>query len=85
MRNSVVLPAPFAPMMPTMPPRGMLHESVVDQQPVAIAFADVVQLDDLFAEPRTGRDVQLGRFRCAACTSFDISSSKRARRALLLA
>ncbi len=26
MRNSVVLPAPFGPMMPTMPPRGRLKE-----------------------------------------------------------
>jgi hypothetical protein len=39
MRNSVVLPAPFGPMMPTMPPGGSLKRQVVDQQPVAVALA----------------------------------------------
>ncbi len=38
----------------------MLNESVVDQQPVAISFADVLQFDDLLTEPRSRRYVQLG-------------------------
>jgi hypothetical protein len=35
MRNSVVLPAPFGPMMPTMPPAGSekLSESISSRSP----------------------------------------------------
>jgi hypothetical protein len=37
MRNSVVLPAPFGPMTPTMPPAAA-ERQVVEQQPVAEAL-----------------------------------------------
>jgi hypothetical protein len=46
MRNSVVLPAPFGPMMPTMPP-------------VAVALGQALRLDDLVAQVGAGRDVDL--------------------------
>ena len=39
--NSVVLPTPFGPMIPTMPPRGMLKVQAVDEHPVAEALAQV--------------------------------------------
>ena len=58
-RNSVVLPAPLAPITPTMPPRGSENDEVLDQQPVAEALAQVLGLDDDVAEPRPGRDVDL--------------------------
>ena len=38
-RNSVDLPAPFGPMMPTIAPGGTLKREVVDQQAVAEALA----------------------------------------------
>ena len=59
MRKSVVLPAPFGPMTPTIPPAGSEKYSSVDQQPVAVALDDVAGLDDDVAEPRPGRDVDL--------------------------
>ena len=37
--NSVVLPTPFGPMMPTMPLRGKRERQVLDQHPVAEALA----------------------------------------------
>jgi hypothetical protein len=38
MRNSVVLPAPFGPMMPTMPPAGRLKlkDSIKSRSPKAL-------------------------------------------------
>ena len=65
MRNSVVLPAPFGPMTPTMPPRGSLKSRFVEQQPVAERLADAVGLDDHVAEARAGRDDDLERSRAA--------------------
>ncbi len=38
MRNSVVLPAPLGPMMPTMPPGGSLKDRPSIEQAVAIAL-----------------------------------------------
>ena len=39
--NSVVLPAPFGPMTPTMPPRRQVEVQAVDQQRVAEPLAQV--------------------------------------------
>jgi hypothetical protein len=71
-------------MMPTMAPGGTLKLRVVDQQAVAEGLADAVELDDLVAEALAGRDEDfLG---LVALLVFDADiSSKRARRALLLA
>jgi hypothetical protein len=53
-RKSVVLPAPFGPMMPTIPDRGQRERQVLDEQPVAEALPQVLDLDDLVAEARPG-------------------------------
>src|SRR3972149_2902243 len=54
MRNSVVLPAPFGPMMPTMPPRGRLNDrlSISSRSPKLLLrpFASTTR------SPRRGRD-----------------------------
>ena len=44
-------------MMPTMRARRQLEAQVVDQQPVAEALAQVLDLDHEVAEARPGRDV----------------------------
>ena len=71
MLNSVDLPAPFGPITPTMPPGGSLKE-VVDQQIVAVAFLQMVEVDHVLAE--TFRD---GMVICATvfCLAFAILSS----------
>jgi hypothetical protein len=46
MRNSVVLPAPLAPMTPTMPPGGSLN----DRSSIAVAFLEMVEVDDVLPE-----------------------------------
>ena len=51
MRNSVVLPAPLGPITPTMPPGGSLKREIVDQQPVAEALRQMLEVDDVVAEP----------------------------------
>ena len=61
MRNSVVLPAPLAPITPTMPAGGQRERQVLDQQPVAEALAQAVGLDHHVAEARARRDVDLDR------------------------
>ena len=58
-RNSVVLPAPLGPMIPTMPEPRQRERQVLDEQPVAVALAQALDLDDLVAEPRPGRDRDL--------------------------
>ena len=61
MRNSVVLPAPFGPITPTMPPGGSLKErsSISSRSPKPLLRPS--RLDDHVAEPRPGRDVDLDR------------------------
>ena len=87
MRNSVVLPAPFGPMMPTMAPGGSLKRQVVDQQPLAEGLAQVRDLDHEVAEPRARRDVDLVRLVAAPGIRREDSSSNcaQARLALRLA
>ena len=46
-------------MIPTMPGLRQRERQVLDEQPVAVALAQVLDLDDLVAEPRTGRDGDL--------------------------
>ena len=57
--NSVVLPAPLGPMMPTMPAGGSENDEVVDQQAVAEALRQALDLDDGVAEALAGRDGDL--------------------------
>ena len=59
MRNSVVLPAPFGPITPTMPPGGSLKERSSIRSRVAEALADVARLDDHVAEPWARRNGDL--------------------------
>src|SRR5665213_2045332 len=47
MRKSVVLPAPFGPMMPTMPPGPRLGETVIDASHVAKAYGDNLLIEDM--------------------------------------
>ena len=55
MRNSVVLPAPFGPITPTIPPGGSVERQVLDEEPVAEALLHVLGADDDVAEPRARR------------------------------
>ena len=57
-RKSVVLPAPFGPITPTIPPGGRVAQ-ILDQQSVAVALRDAVGLDHDVSEPRAGWDVDL--------------------------
>ena len=59
MRNSVVLPVPFGPMMPTMPPAGRRNDKSSIKQPVAVALVECLGLDDQFAQRLAGRDLNL--------------------------
>ena len=58
-RNSVVLPAPFGPITPTMPPRGSVKSRSSIEQQVAVALAQIARFDDDVAETRAGRNVDL--------------------------
>ena len=58
-RSSVVLPAPFGPITPTIPPRGRLKLRSSISSAVAVRLAQAVGLDHDVAEPRTGGDVDL--------------------------
>ncbi len=40
-------------------PRGQLEGHILNQQPVAIALADIFRLDHQIAKPRPGRDIDL--------------------------
>ncbi len=53
------MPAPFGPMMPTMPPGGSLTCQIVDQEIVAKAFAQMLEVDDVLPEPLGDRDDDL--------------------------
>ena len=55
------MPAPLAPITPTMPPGGSLNDEVLDQQAVAEALLQVVGLHHHVAEARARRDVDLDR------------------------
>ena len=57
MRSSVVLPAPFGPMMPTMPPAGRrkFTFSKITRSPYDLL--EVLALDDHVAQPRPGRNL----------------------------
>ena len=57
MRNSVVLPAPFGPMMPTMMPPRRHEIEILDEQVVAVALLQVPRLDNDVAEPWARGDV----------------------------
>ena len=57
---SVVLPAPFGPITPTMPPGGNEFEPLNERAAVE-AFLDVIRLQHDAAEPRPGRDLDLRR------------------------
>ena len=62
MRNSVVFPAPFGPITPTMPPGGKREGHVFNQQIVAISLAHFVSFDHDVAQTRPGRNVNLQIF-----------------------
>ena len=84
MRNSVDLPAPFGPMMPTMAPGGILNDrlSISRRSPKPL----VTSSNSITSLPRrsaTGMKISWVSLRF--WYSYDASSSKRARRALLLA
>ncbi len=59
MRKSVVLPAPFGPITPTMPAGGSENVRSSKSEPVAEALRQPVRLDHDVSEPRTRRDVDL--------------------------
>ena len=59
MRNKVVLPAPFGPITPTMPPGGNLKVEIVDQQIVAKALGQVIEIDHVLTEPLGHRNGDL--------------------------
>jgi hypothetical protein len=59
MRNSVVLPAPLGPMTPTMAPLGSSNERLSNSSLSPKPLLELFRLDDLVAEPRAGRDVDL--------------------------
>jgi hypothetical protein len=61
MRNSVVLPAPFGPTMPTMPPGGSLKDRPVHQELAVIGLGQALGLDHHAAEARARRDDDLRR------------------------
>ncbi len=63
MRNSVVLPAPFGPMTPTMPPGGSLKVRSSISRLSPIALGEPVEVDDVLAEPLGHRDDDLRRGR----------------------
>ena len=46
-------------MIPTIPERGSRKRQVLDEQPIAEALAQPIDLDHLVAEPRPGRDGDL--------------------------
>ena len=52
MRNSVVLPAPFGPITPTMPPGGSLKERSSISSLSPKPFSKLIGLDHHVAEPR---------------------------------
>ncbi|WDT78470.1 MAG: hypothetical protein MPW14_14825 [Candidatus Manganitrophus sp.] len=85
MRNSVVLPAPFGPMMPTMAPARQLEAQVVDQQPVAVALAQIDRFDHLVAEARAGRDEDFLGLVARLRSRSTPAPRSALRRALLLA
>jgi hypothetical protein len=59
--KKVVFPAPFGPMMPTMPGARQVERQPVDEQPVAEALAQVARDHHVVAEPRRRRDHDLVR------------------------
>ena len=63
MRNSVVLPAPFGPITPTMPPGGSLNERSSISSLSPKPFERCVEIDDIVAEPLGDRDDDLRRRR----------------------
>ena len=58
-RKSVVLPAPLAPMIPTIPALGSENDRSSIRILVAVALAQALDLDDRVAEARPGRDGDL--------------------------
>ena len=57
MRNSVVLPAPLGADDADDAAGRQLEGEFVDQQIVAVAFLEMVEVDDVLAEPLGGRNV----------------------------
>ncbi len=55
----MVLPAPFGPMTPTMPPRGRLKLRVLDEEFLPETLAEVAGLDHQIPQPGAGRDEEL--------------------------
>ena len=84
MRNSVDLPAPFGPMMPTIAPAGTLklRSSISRRSPkLLLTFSN--SITSWPSRSATGMKISLVSLRF--WYSMSESSSKRARRALLLA
>ena len=59
MRKSVVLPTPFGPMTPTMPPGGSLKERFSISSRSPIALGQVLDVDDGVAEALARRNEDL--------------------------
>ena len=59
MRNSVVLPAPFGPITPTMPPGGSLNSRPLISSAPLIALREVLGLQHHAAKPRARGDLDL--------------------------
>ncbi len=57
MRNSVVLPAPLGPMMPTMPPAGNRNVRSSISTRVVESFAEIGGLHDQFPQVFAGRNL----------------------------
>ncbi len=53
------MPAPLGPMIPTIPARRQRERQLVDEQQVAIALAESLDLDHGVPQSRPGRDGDL--------------------------
>ena len=85
MRKSVVLPAPFGPITPTMPPGGSEKVRSSNSSLSPNPFDDALGLDDDVAEPRAGRDVDLDAVELHVLLLARAGARRRCRRAFAFA
>ncbi|STV59818.1 Uncharacterised protein [Klebsiella pneumoniae subsp. ozaenae] len=52
------LPAPFGPMMPTIAPFGTEEAQIVNQNAVAVGFAQMADFQNFIAQTRAWRNEQ---------------------------